>query len=222
MARDLQKFVTVFAGCISQGAAHIYVSALPFSPRSSAVWAQYMQDYPRTLRIRAGGLSGWPAMQNILSGHGSCISSVAFSPDGHCIVSSSFDATIRVWDGETGEEVVEPMEGHSSWVESVAFSPDGRHIVSGSSDRTIRVWDFKAGEEAVGPLKSHSGEVLSVALPPDGHRAISRPEDMANRARGSSGSKVRMLSAFNGTLVNSPSSSRRVMKPRPVSLTVQS
>ena len=85
------------------------------------------------------------------------VRSVAFSPDGRRIVSGSDDKTIRVWDAETGEEMVEPLKGHSDWVRSVAFSPDGRRIVSGSDDKTIRVWDAETGEEVVGPLKGHSG-----------------------------------------------------------------
>ena len=115
-----------------------------------------MQGYPRTLKIQAGGLSSWPAMQNILSGHSDSVMSVAFSPDGRRIVSGSGDKTIRVWDAETGEEVVGPLKGHSDWVMSVAFSPDGRRIVSGSDDKTIRVWDAETGEEVMGPLKGHS------------------------------------------------------------------
>jgi WD40 repeat protein len=134
MARDMQKFVAVFANCITQSAPHIYLSALPFSPRGSAVWARYMQGYPCTLRIQTGGLTSWPAMQSVLSGHNDWVQSVAFSPGGHRIVSGSCDQTIRVWDAQTGEMVVGPLEGHSGYVLFVAFSPDGHRIVSGSGD----------------------------------------------------------------------------------------
>src|ERR1700704_1469144 len=157
MARDMQKFVAVFARCITQSAPHIYLSALPFSPRRSAVRKQYMQGYPHTLKIQTGGLTSWPAMQNILSGHADCVRSVAFSPDGHRIVSSSDDETIRVWDTETGEVVLGPLQGHRGYVRSVAFSPDGHRIVSGSDDRTLRVWDAEKGAVVVGPLEGHDG-----------------------------------------------------------------
>ena len=60
--------------------------------------------------------------------------SVAFSPDGKKIVSGSYDKTIRVWDAETGKEIIPPLEEHSGTVSSIAFSPDGKKIVSGSSD----------------------------------------------------------------------------------------
>jgi len=49
-----------------------------------------------------------------------------------------------VWDMETGEQVLGPLEGHTGTVSSVAISPDGRFIVSGSRDQTVRVWDLDA------------------------------------------------------------------------------
>ena len=68
----------------------------------------------------------------MLKGRSDVVTSVAFSPDGKKIVSGSYDDTIRVWDAETGKEVIQPLEGHSESVSSVAFSPDGKKIVSGS------------------------------------------------------------------------------------------
>jgi hypothetical protein len=72
---------------------------------------------------------------------GTPVLSVAFSPDGKRIVSGSNDLTLRLWDGETGKPLGEPLRGHRSPVLSVAFSPDGKRIVSGSADNTLRLWD---------------------------------------------------------------------------------
>jgi WD40 repeat protein len=68
------------------------------------------------------------------------VTSVAFSPDGHRIVSGSNDLTLRLWDADTGQPIGAPFTGHTNWVTSVAFSPDGQRVVSGSNDATLRFW----------------------------------------------------------------------------------
>ena len=67
-----------------------------------------------------------------LSGHTDSVCFVAFSPDGKRIVSASFDKTIRIWNSDTGETVLGPLEGYTDTVRSAVFSPDGRRIVSAS------------------------------------------------------------------------------------------
>ena len=73
---------------------------------------------------------------------------MAFSPDGRCALSGGTyatdisgmpDATLRLWDVETGK-VVRSFDGHTDVVRSVAFSPDGRRALSGSRDMTMRLW----------------------------------------------------------------------------------
>ena len=41
-----------------------------------------------------------------LTGHSKTVSSVAYSPDGKHIVSGSWDNTVKVWDSQTGKEVI--------------------------------------------------------------------------------------------------------------------
>jgi len=50
----------------------------------------------------------------------SVVLSVAFSPDGTCIVFGSTDQTIQVWDAHTGDTVAGPFKGHTHSVNSVA------------------------------------------------------------------------------------------------------
>ena len=100
------------------------------------------------------------------------VTSVAFSPDGWHLVSRSYDKTVRVWDIQTGQSVIDPLKVHHDRVTSVAFSPDGRHIVSGSYDKTVRVWDAQIGQSVIDPLEGHDGYVTSVAFSPDGRHIV--------------------------------------------------
>jgi WD40 repeat protein len=77
-------------------------------------------------------------------------------------VSGCFHKTIRVWDAETGEIMLDPFEGHADTVSAVTFSPDGKSIASGSHDHTIRVWDAETGAVISGPFKGHSYFVMSI------------------------------------------------------------
>jgi WD40 repeat protein len=79
--------------------------------------------------------------------------SVTWSPDGTRLLTTSGnedigaeDKTARVWDANTGEELLTIPE-HSSTVIWGSWSPDGTRILTTSTDNTTRVWDAETGEE---------------------------------------------------------------------------
>jgi len=78
--------------------------------------------------------------QKRLTGHGHFVSDVAISSDGQFALSGSWDATLRLWDLNTGQ-TTRRFIGHNKDVLSVAFSADNRQIVSGSRDRSINLWN---------------------------------------------------------------------------------
>lgn len=179
LAIDMKRFIASFCNVISQSVPHIYLSALPFSPRSSLVSNIYSGRYPKTIGIQNGGQSDWPDIQNILVGHDWIVTSVAFSADGKRILSGSRDDTILVWNSETGEIVAGPFKEHVDWLNSVAFSPNGKHVVSGSKDGTIRVWDSRTGTETtcIGPFESYLTQFTSVSFSPEGSSIVSGSTD---------------------------------------------
>jgi WD40 repeat protein len=71
---------------------------------------------------------------------GETVWSLSFSPDGRRLASAGYDAKVKIWDTESGLELL-TLAGHTSWIWTTTFSPDGQWILSGSRDRTIRIWD---------------------------------------------------------------------------------
>ena len=113
-----------------------------------------------------------------LEGHSGTVWRVGCSPDGERIVSGSADkqvvrggrdGTVKVWDVETGREVLTLTE-HTGEVTSITFSPDGERIVSSSRDTTVKVWDARpwtAEQRAARRAASVPATPNQPATPPD-------------------------------------------------------
>jgi WD40 repeat protein len=81
----------------------------------------------------------------VLSGHGTYVYPVAYSPDGQWIASGSWDGTVRLWDARTGEPGA--MLRHPTLVRALAFSPDGSWLVSGCDEQVeLRIWEIATGQ----------------------------------------------------------------------------
>ena len=64
---------------------------------------------------------------------------MVFSPDGHRLATASADATVRLWDADTGQPLGAPLTGHTDAVWSVVFSPDGHRLASTGGDNGAAV-----------------------------------------------------------------------------------
>ncbi|KAG8833251.1 hypothetical protein FRB91_000039 [Serendipita sp. 411] len=181
MMSDLKRFLMAFSIPISQSIPHIYISALPFTPKLSYIRQAANVQFPNVMSVAIGCMEKWPEPPRRWTGHTGTVNSIAFSPDGCRIVSGSADKTIRLWDIETGQILGEPLRGHRANVYSVAFSPDGRQMASGSWDETIRLWDTETGQIVGEPLRGHSSSVASVAFSPDGCQIASGSWDKTIR-----------------------------------------
>jgi WD40 repeat protein len=78
------------------------------------------------------------------TGHTNYVLGAKFSPDGKRVVSSGMDGTVRIWNSETGQELL-AMTGHKDFVYRAEYAPDGKRILSSGMDDTTRVWDAVTG-----------------------------------------------------------------------------
>jgi hypothetical protein len=114
------------------------------------------------------------------TGHTGAVTSVAFSRDGHRVLSGSRDGTMRLWDvAREGEGRVfrRPL---GWWVSCVAFTPDGRRAIAGYHDYSVRLWDLETRQE-LRCFQGHRDTVTSLAVSPDGHSFLSGSEDRTMR-----------------------------------------
>lgn len=106
-------------------------------------------------------------------GHEQDIYSLDFARNGRHIASGSGDRTVRVWDIESGQNVL--TLSIEDGVTTVAISPDGKLVAAGSLDKSVRVWDAHTGyliERLEGP-DGHRDSVYSVAFSPNGRELVS-------------------------------------------------
>ena len=70
---------------------------------------------------------------------------LAISRDGRMVAAGNSLGTVKVWQPETGEELVELL-AHRSELQGLAFSPDGSTLAT-SAEGSVKLWDVTAGEQ---------------------------------------------------------------------------
>jgi WD40 repeat protein len=141
------------------------------------------------------------------------VSCVTFSPDGQTLASGNMDATIKLWQLNSGK-LHSTLTGHGWHVKSVAFSRDGKILVSGGLDGAIKIWNWRTGEllhtlnrpspsDLIGSLvswfDSSVGAIWSVAISPDGQMIASGGSDQPIMLwNAGTGKLVRTLTEHSG------------------------
>jgi WD40 repeat protein len=107
------------------------------------------------------------------SGHTDNVRTVVVSPDCKRMAGVSQDPTtkesaVKVWDAQTGQELLLLKKDDVSVPLRVAFSPDGKRLAIGGPGE-VKVWDAQTGQE----LLSFKARARFVAFSPDGKRLAS-------------------------------------------------
>ncbi len=163
---------------------------------------QLNRDFHRGVAIRPdGGELALPVNRTIqrwslpvvlgprrLLAHTNGALSFDFRKDGKRLVSGGNDRLVKVWDVDSGRELL-AMPGHTLGVHGVAYSPDGGRIVScsggflfekGKAVPEVKVWDAESGKELLS-LSGHEGVVLSASFSPDGKKIFTSGRDKTMR-----------------------------------------
>ena len=82
------------------------------------------------------------------------------------MISASEDATLKIWDFETGD-YERTLKGHTDSVQDIAFDNGGKLLVSCAADMSIKLWDFTT-YQCTKTLMGHDHNVSSVAFVPTG------------------------------------------------------
>ncbi len=74
------------------------------------------------------------------------IKGLDFTADSKMLASGSDDGTLKVWNVDTGKELL-TIHGHTGSVKALKMSEDGKMLYSCSSDGVIRMWNFEKNTE---------------------------------------------------------------------------
>jgi len=102
-----------------------------------------------------------------MDSHTGGVNTVAFHPTLPYIASGSADASVILWDLDSGE-LIRTITGHTFAVNSVIFSDMNQALISGSSDNTIKVFSLDTGEQ-IASMEGFTGlhsQVMSIAQVP--------------------------------------------------------
>ena len=106
----------------------------------------------------------------VFEGHGDKVNSVAFSPDGKHVATTSGDETIRIWEATAGIPG-RPLRGHDGPVFLAVYSTDGKTLLSaGTRDKTVRLWDLSTFK-VKSVMEGHADEVRFVGFGSGGKMA---------------------------------------------------
>ncbi|CAA7026815.1 unnamed protein product [Microthlaspi erraticum] len=99
------------------------------------------------------------------------VNHVYFSPNGQWIASASFDKSVKLWNGVTGDFIT-AFRGHVGPVYQISWSADSRMLLSCSKDSTLKVWEIRT-KSLKHDLPGHVDEVYAVDWSPDGEKVAS-------------------------------------------------
>ena len=89
-------------------------------------------------------------------GHGGPVWCLDVDDEGDCLLSGSYDRTIKIWDLGSGN-CLGTLRGHEGWISAIKLIPENRRVASVSWDASLRIW---SGGLVVGNFSAGVGNAL--------------------------------------------------------------
>jgi RNA polymerase sigma factor (sigma-70 family) len=155
------------------------VHALGYSPDGRTLAAGY----------EGGSVVLWDVAAGVplqrIAGHKRAVNSVAFSPDGKSVASSSgdvFGGDVFLWETATGKKLRQFARENQVKVLAVTFAPSGKMLATAEQPFTseggasITLWEVATGQVRL-RLAGHQGDVNALAFAADGRSLVSGSTD---------------------------------------------
>jgi len=114
--------------------------------------------------------------------HNESVNSIAFHPSGKYLITTSNDATLKVWDLRVGN-ILYTLYGHEGASTCANFSPCGDYFASAGIDSVVMVWKSNLSEtdhEIIEELATASAAMTPNNPPPTNAGPKGHPKQSMN------------------------------------------